>query len=85
MENRLTSSGRSSQEPQHWTFSTKVQADLQGKHVTPENFSDRIIFVSMFKDIGSMSQSLTMGHWAFLGPGEESKRYEGYATDYGRK
>ena len=27
------------------------QADLQGKHVTPENFSDRIIFMSMFNDI----------------------------------
>ena len=25
------------------------------------------------------------GNWAFLGPGEESKRYEGYATDYGAK
>ena len=26
----------------------EIQADLQGKHVTPENFSDRIIFMSMF-------------------------------------
>ena len=25
----------------------KIQADLEGKHVTPENFSDRIIFMSM--------------------------------------
>ena len=25
------------------------------------------------------------GHWAFLGPGEESKWYQGYATDYGGK
>ena len=24
-------------------------------------------------------------HWAFLGPGEESKWYQGYATDYGCK
>ena len=29
----------------------KIQADLQGKHSTPENFSDRIIFMSMFNDI----------------------------------
>ena len=29
----------------------EIQADLQGKHVTPENFSDRIIFMSMFNDI----------------------------------
>ena len=25
------------------------------------------------------------GHWAFLGPGEESKRYQGYAAEYGGK
>ena len=25
------------------------------------------------------------GHWAFLGPGEESKWYQGYAADYGGK
>ena len=29
----------------------EIQADLQGKHVTPENFGDRIIFMSMFNDI----------------------------------
>ena len=29
----------------------EIQADLQGKHVTLENFSDRIIFISMFNDI----------------------------------
>ena len=29
----------------------KIQADLQGKHITPENFSDGIIFMTMFNDI----------------------------------
>ena len=29
----------------------EIQADLKGKHVTSENFSDRIIFMSMFNDI----------------------------------
>ena len=29
----------------------KIQADLLGKHITPENFSDRIIFMTMFNDI----------------------------------
>ena len=29
----------------------KIQADQQGKHITPENFSDRIIFMTMFNDI----------------------------------
>ena len=29
----------------------KIQTDLQGKNITPEKFSDRIIFMSMFNDI----------------------------------
>ena len=29
----------------------EIQADLQGKHVTLENFSDRIIYTSMLNDI----------------------------------
>ena len=29
----------------------EIHADLQGKHVTHENFSDRITFMSMFNDI----------------------------------
>ena len=29
----------------------EIQAGLQGRHVTPENFSDRTIFMSMFNDI----------------------------------
>ena len=52
-----------------WDILHEIQANLQGKHVTPENFSDRIIFMSMFNDIDlkekdSMPQILTMdsGH-----------------------
>ena len=80
----------------------EIQTDLQGKHVTPENFCDRIIFMSMFNDIvlekkeNEDSCALTSrkikeyasifndGHWAFLGPVEESKWYQGYATDCGK-
>ena len=32
-------------------FLSEIQADLQGKHVTPENFSARIVFMTMFNDI----------------------------------
>ena len=81
----------------------KIQADLQGKHITPENFSDPKIFMTMFNDIvlekknNEDSCALTSrkikeyaskfndGHWAFLGPGEESKWYQGYATNHGGK
>ena len=29
----------------------KIQADLQGKNITPEKFSDRIIFKAMFNEV----------------------------------
>ena len=51
MESRLTSSGGFSQELQRWTLLHEIQADMQGKHITPENFRDRMIFMSMFNDI----------------------------------
>ena len=81
----------------------KIQADLQGKNITPQKFSDRIIFMSMFNDIelgrkdNEDSCALTSrkikeyaskvndGHWAFLGPGDESNWYQGYAAEYGGK
>ena len=76
----------------------EIQADLQGKHVMAEDFSDRIIFMSMSNEIvlekkmkipvllrqgrsKSMPQILMMD----TGPGEESKWYQGYATNYGGK
>ena len=81
----------------------EIQANLQGKHITTENFSDRIIFMSMFNDIvqdnkvnedscaltsrkiKEYASKLNDGHWAFLGPGEESKWYQGYSINsYGR-
>ena len=104
MENRLTSSGRSSQEPQHWTFSTKFRQtckestshlktsvigwsscqcsmcdiDLERK----DNEDSCAITSRKFKEYAS---NFNDGHWAFFGPGEKSKWYQGYATDYGGK
>ena len=81
----------------------KSQADLQGKNITPEKISDRIIFISMFNDvelerkdneyccaltskkIKEYASNFHDGHLAFLGRGEESKWYQGYAADYGGK
>ena len=51
MEILLTSGGKISQEPKALDFLHKIQADLQGKNITPEKFSDRIIFMSLFNDI----------------------------------
>ena len=104
MEIRLTSSGKLSPRSQSTGYSSeKNQADPQGKNITPERFSDRIIFMSMFNDIelerkdNEDSCALTSrkikenasnyydAHWAFLGPGEENKWYQGYAAEYGGK
>ena len=101
MEIRLTSSGQISQGAKALDILHKLQADLQGKNIIPEKFSDRIIFMSMINDIelerkdNEDSCALTLGkvkeyastfndgHWAFLGHGEESNRYQGYAAEYG--
>ena len=37
------------------------------------------------RKIKEYASNLNDGHWAFLGPGEESKWYQGYATNYGGK
>ena len=76
----------------------KIQADQQGKHIAPENFSDRIIFMSMFNDIElerkdnedscpltsrkikEYASNFNDGHWAFLGPGEKNKWYQGICS-----
>ena len=37
------------------------------------------------RKIKEYASNFNDGHWAFLGPGEESKWYQGYATNYGGK
>ena len=37
------------------------------------------------REIKEYASHFNDGHWAFLGPGEESKWYPGYATCYGGK
>ena len=37
------------------------------------------------RKIKEYASNFNDGHWAFLGPVEESKWYQGYATDYGGK
>ena len=103
MEIRLTSSGNNFPGAKALDTLHKNQADLQGKNIRPEKFSDRRIFMSMFNDIelerkdDGDSCALTSGkikefaskfhdgRWAFLGPGEESKWYQGFAAEHGSK
>ena len=84
MESRLTSSGKISQEPQHWTFScdrnifmsmfNDIDLDKKGNADSCNTTLRRVKeYASRFND----------GHWAFLRHGDESKWYQGYAINCG--
>ena len=67
----------------------EIQNDLETKNIKPEDFKDRIIFMSMFNDIvrkkndehcisnaeevWNYAMKFLPGHWTFLGPGSEEK------------
>ena len=66
--------------------SSRSPESLGGEKIQPEDFKDRIIFMSMFNDIewktddeNCMSNaknyavSFSQGHWTFLGPRSEGK------------
>ena len=69
----------------------EIQRDLEEKNIQPENFEDRIIFMSMFNDIlwktddencisnaekvKNYAKKFLPGHWTFLGPGSEKRLY----------
>ena len=67
------------------TMLKEIQMDLGRKKIEPENFKDRIIFMSMFNDtencisnaekVKNFSKRFLPGHWTFLGPGSEKKWY----------
>ena len=81
-----------SQDFRHWEFFTRSKK-LKRKNIKPEEFTDRIIFMSMCNDIdwskrgndgtciSSASKGNAMkflqGHWTFSGPGSEKKWYGG--------
>ena len=69
----------------------EIQHDLVTKNNMPEDFKDRIIFMSMFNDIEwkkndekyisnaeevrNYAMKYLQGHWTFLGPGSDEKWY----------
>ena len=73
------------------TILQEIQNDLARKNIQPEEFKDRIIFMSMFNDIEwktndencisnaervkNYAINFSQGHWAFLGPGSDEKWY----------
>ena len=84
---QVNSSGIFSQDSPHCSSATKFKLRLGG---TPENFTGRIIFMSMFNDISGERQRERMrikcstrfsmckkirSRWSFLGPGSEKKWY----------
>ena len=66
----------------------KIQADLQGSmfndiELETKDNEDSCALAS--RKIKEYASKYNDGHWAFLGPGEESKWYSGYAAGYGGK
>ena len=60
----------------------KIQADLQGKNITPEKFSDRRIFMSMFNDIELEKKNNEDSFCSYL---KEDQRYIGHSWDLEKK
>ena len=69
----------------------KIQAHLQGRNITPEKFSDRKIFMSMFHDIElekkdfEDSCALTSRKIKEYGTRRRKQWYQAYATKNGGK
>ena len=69
----------------------EMQNDLETKNIKPEDFKDKIIFMSMLNDIvwnkndekcfsnaeevRNYAMMFLQGHWTFLGPGSEKSWY----------
>ena len=76
----------------------EIQADLQGKHVTPENFSDRKIFMSMLTTLSWKREEMKILVLLFQRRSKSTPQkstmdilgtrrrktswYQGYATNY---
>ena len=72
-------------------FFARSRTTWRQKNIKPEDFKDRVIFMSMLNDIvrkkngencisnaeevRTYATKFTQGHWTFLGPGSEEKRY----------
>ena len=67
----------------------EIQQDLERKNIQPEEFKDRIIFMSIFNDIEwktndenwisnvkNYAMKFSQEHWTYLGPGSEEKWYK---------
>ena len=54
----MSSSGIFSQDLRHWISFKKSQKHLQKQNIEPENFEDRIIFMSMFKILNGREQKI---------------------------
>ena len=87
MEKQLNSSGQILPRFTTLTIVQEIQKDSEEKNIQPENFKDRIIFMSMFRDIlwtsgrrpdnakkvKNYAKKFLTGHWTFLGPGSEKR------------
>ena len=80
MEIRLTS-----QEPKHLIFSDRIIFMSMFNDIELERKDNEDSCAPTSRKIKEYASKFNDGHWAFLGPGEESKWYQGYAAEYGGK
>ena len=80
MEIRLTS-----QEPKHLIFSDRIIFMSMFNDIELERKDNEDSCALTSRKIKEYASKFNDGHWAFLGPGEESKWYQGYAAEYGGK
>ena len=76
MENQLSWSGILSLDSQSWRFFKEIQENVDVRHINPEQFEDRIIFMSMLNDMdwtekGNSAQCLS-----------KSEEVKNYATRF---
>ena len=89
MEKQLNSSGIVPKVLQHCKFFRRSRTTCRRRTSNPSTFTDRSIFMSMFNDIEWAKRNIdetcisnsekvkrfSRGHWAFVGLGDEKKRY----------
>ena len=80
-----------------WQILQEIQRDLARKNIQPKEFKDRIVFLSMFNDIGwkksddnctsnvekvkNYAMKFSQGHWTFLGPESDTRKKDSQQND----
>ena len=81
MEKQLNSSGKFFTGFPSFSILVKIQDDLETRRIQPEEFTDRIIFMSMFNDIVWNANGDTLCFKCRKSPGIRSKEIVSWKLD----